>query len=558
VNTTTATAADTAERDCSAVTRRRLLRTTAASVVAGVVGYDSTTASATAQDAGPVPTGPTVALEPVAEGFEMPIDFATPSGDDRRFVVDRPGQIYVVGSDGRREEPFIDISDRMAAVEGEQGLLGLAFHPDFGTNGRFYLRYSAPPTDEIPDTHSHTAVLAEFRANGDRTAARPNSERRLLEVPEPQSNHNAGALGFGPDGYLYVPFGDGGAANDVGTGHVEDWYDANDGGNGQDVTENFLGSILRIDIDSRAGDKPYGIPDDNPLVGEDGLDEQFAWGFRNPWRMGFSDGTLYVGDVGQNRYEEVDRVVEGGNYGWNVREGTHCFSTGEGSAECPDTTPQNVRGGEPLRDPVIEYPHSRDGETIGISVIGGYVYDGAIDALAGRYVFGDYSQDGSPQGSLFAATPSEDGLWAFEKLEIAGADAGELGGYLIDIGRDDAGELYALTAGGDLGGAVHKLVSSGESMETAENATASASVNGTAERTDATTGTAPGTEANGSAANDANGTGGANGTAASGESAETGTKTETETSTGAGPGFGVVAVLSGLASVVAYLLAGEE
>ncbi|EMA49005.1 PQQ-dependent sugar dehydrogenase [Halococcus salifodinae] len=550
---TTATAADTAEQDRSEVTRRRLLRTTAAGAVAGVVGYGGATTSATAQDGGPVPAGPTVALESVAGGFEMPTDFATPSGDDRRFVVDRPGQIYVVGADGRREEPFLDVSDLMTPVEGEQGLLGLAFHPDFETNGRFYLRYSAPATDATPDSHSHTAVLAEFRANDDRTAARPGSERRLLEVPEPQSNHNAGALAFGPDGFLYVPFGDGGAANDIGTGHVDDWYDANDGGNGQDVTENFLGSLLRIDVDSRTGDKPYGIPDDNPLVGEEGLDEQFAWGFRNPWRMGFSDGALYVGDVGQNRYEEVDRVVKGGNYGWNVKEGTHCFSTGEETTECPDTTPQNVRGGEPLRDPVIEYPHTRDGETIGISVIGGYVYDGAIDALGGQYVFGDYSQDGSPKGSLFAATPSDEGLWEFTKLEIAGADDGELGGYLLDVGRDDAGELYALTAGGDLGGAVHKLVSPGESRGTAANATGSA--NGTDAGTNATAETTAGTEANGSGAGGADtatGTDGANGTAAGEEGAENGT------STGSGPGFGAVAVLSGLASVVAYLLAGEE
>ncbi|WP_049899207.1 PQQ-dependent sugar dehydrogenase [Halococcus agarilyticus] len=558
-HTTAAGKGDDAERNRSAVSRRRLLRTTVAGAVGAVVGLAGgggpiASGSAVAQDGGPVPEGPTVGLDTVAEGFEQPVDFATPSGDDRRFVVDRPGQVYVVDADGRREESFVDVSDRMTPVEGEQGLLGLAFHPEFGSNGRFFLRYSAPSTDETPDSYSHTAVLAEFRANDDRTVGRPDTERRLLEVPQPQSNHNAGALGFGPDGYLYVPFGDGGRANDVGTGHAEDWYDENEGGNGQDVTENLLGSVLRIDVDSEGEDRPYDIPDDNPLVGEAGLDEQFAWGFRNPWRMGFSNGELYVGDVGQNRYEEVDRVVKGGNYGWNVKEGTHCFSTGDEADECPDSTPSDVRDGEPLRDPVIEYPHSRDGESIGISVIGGYVYDGTIDALGGRFVFGDYSQDGSPQGSLFAATPAEEGLWQFEKLTIAGAEDGELGGYLLDVGRDDDGELYALTAGGDLGGAVHRIVPSRGSPESTGAANDSTSTNGTT----GTDGATVGNRTTGAATKTVD-----EGRTTLTETAGAGAGTEIEsragegTSAGEGAGFGVVAAFAGLAIVVVRRLAGE-
>ena len=578
MNHTTATGeADAPETDGPAVSRRRLLRTAAVGAVGAVAGAAGgggsvTTASAAAQDGGPVPEGPTIALDTVAEGFEQPVDFATPSGDDRQFVVDRPGQVYVVNADGRREEPFIDVGGRMTPVEGEQGLLGLAFHPEFGSNGRFYLRYSAPSTDETPDSYSHTAVLAEFRANDDRTAGRPDTERRLLEVPEPQSNHNAGALGFGPDGYLYVPFGDGGRADDVGTGHAADWYEENEGGNGQDVTENLLGSIVRIDVDGEENGKPYAIPEDNPLVGEAGLDEQFAWGFRNPWRMGFSKGELYVGDVGQNRYEEVDRVVKGGNYGWNVREGTHCFSTGDEPAECPESTPPSVRGGEPLRDPVIEYPHSRDGEPIGVSVIGGYVYDGTVDALGGRYVFGDYSQDGA-QGALFAATPAEEGSWEFEQLVIAGAEDGALGGYLLDIGRDDAGELYALTAGGDLGGAAHRIVPSRGASGATGAANASTSANGTTDidrttvgnrttgtATETATGTADeerptGVETNGSGAG---GTDGADGTSdTAGEGTGTESRTATGTSTGEGAGFGVVAALAALAIGVARRLADE-
>jgi glucose/arabinose dehydrogenase len=512
--------------------RRRFLGAAAAGAVVGASGCMSVSGqSTTASSGGPVPQGPTIGLETVDDSVEEPTDFAVPPGSNRRFVLERAGQVRVIGSDGG---PFLDVSGRMTPVEGEQGLLGIAFHPNFQQNGRFYLRYSAPPTDGTPESYSHTAVLSEFRANGDRTSGRLGTERRLLEVPEPQSNHNAGAVTFGPDGYLYVPFGDGGGANDVGTGHASDWYEANEGGNGQDVTENFLGSMLRIDVDGREGGKPYAIPDDNPLVGRTGLDEQFAWGFRNPWRMGFSNGRLFVADVGQNRYEEVDIVRKGGNYGWNVREGTHCFSTSGTISSCPDSTPPDVRGGEPLISPIIEYPHTRNGQPIGISVIGGYVYDGRVDALGGQYVFGDYSQEGGPQGSLFAATPGGEGQWSFEKLQIAGAANGELNAYLLDVGRDNAGELYALTTGGELGGGVHKIVSQSNASGT-NNATAG---------TTRVRGGGNGTRAGGGAADEANGTG-------------NGTNTANGTSSTNGPGFGALAALAGLAGVGARLLGRE-
>ncbi|EMA43987.1 PQQ-dependent sugar dehydrogenase [Halococcus saccharolyticus] len=532
---------------------------------------------------GPVPQGPTIALETVADGFQVPTDFATAPGDDRQFVVDLPGQIYTVASGGGRGEPFLDISDRLAERVGERGLLGLAFHPDFDENRRFYLRYSAPLSEDAPDEFSHTERLSEFRVTEDATGVIEDSERVLLAVDEPTKFHNGGALAFGPDDYLYVSYGDGGGSRDTGPGHAADWYEENTGGNGQDVGENLLGSIVRIDVDGETSDKPYGIPEDNPLVGDAGLDEHYAWGFRNPWRMGFSDGDLYVADVGQSRFEEVDRVVKGGNYGWNVKEGTHCYSTanpGAIPAECPDSTPPDVRGGEPLRDPVIEYPHARDGETIGLSVIGGYVYDGAIGSLDGTYVFGDYSQEGNPQGSLFAATPSDEGLWEFTKLEIAGADDGELGGYLIDIGRDDAGELYALTSAGDLGGAVHKLVSADESMGMTGNTTTGTNgttINGTATVSGTTTGAAETTV--GSTDSPATGTTRETPTGTAGSATETtamATETTATTTAGTnatpsaestpggtaeanpdgtsdaeGPGFGVLAALAGLAGVAA-------
>ncbi|WP_247731429.1 PQQ-dependent sugar dehydrogenase [Halovivax limisalsi] len=368
-----------------------------------------------------------------------------------------------------RAEPFLDLSDRIVEVSGgtgefdERGLLGLAFHPDFRENGRFFVRYSAPPTDDTPEDYDHTAILAEFStASDDHETGDPDSEEILLEVPEPQFNHNAGAVLFGPDDYLYVPFGDGGNANDVGLGHVEDWYDANEGGNGQNTTENLLGGILRIDVDAEGDDgRPYGIPDDNPLVDSDeGMDEYFAWGLRNPWRASFDgEGRFFVADVGQNLFEEVDIVENGGNYGWNVKEGIECFSTenpGEPPEECPSATPDDVRGGEPLIDPVIQYPHLVEGETLGISITGGYVYEGdSVTELQETYVYGDWSSSfGTPDGSLFAspvreyeatADRSRDDLWEIQELSVSDAENDRINRFVLAFGRDHDDELYVLT-----------------------------------------------------------------------------------------------------------------
>ncbi|EMA47527.1 blue copper domain protein [Halococcus morrhuae DSM 1307] len=515
-------------------------------------GSSATTDATTTEQA--VPTGPTIGLERLVGGFQVPTDMALLPGDDQRVVVDLYGIAQLNEGDQLRDEPFLDLRDRLAEITGERGFLGLAPHPDYEQNRRFYVRYSAPPADDAPDEFSHTEVLSEFEANEDGTSARPDSERVLLEVHEPRKVHNGGAVAFGPDGYLYTSYGDGGGPRDTGPGHASDWYDRNRGGNGQDVTENLRGSILRLDVDSQGGENPYAIPDDNPLVGKEGLDEQYAWGFRNPWRMSFNDGELYVADVGQNRYEEIDRVVKGGNYGWNVREGTHCYGTESLSdmpKNCPSRTPPDVRGGEPLRDPVIEYPHARNGETIGISVIGGYLYDGSIDALDGKYVFGDYSKEGDPRSSLFAATPTEDGLWDLERLQVEGAEGGAVEGYLIAIARDADGELFALTSAGELGGAVNRITAT----EATGTATTPDGTNATANATGSTT-TALGTDATDT---DANATAGVrsaagNGTASgSGATDGSGNASGTETS-GDGAGFGVLAALAGIGGLAARRL----
>jgi glucose/arabinose dehydrogenase len=588
-----------------------------------------TTETPTEDESDPyIPAGSSVQLETIIDGgLVAPVDFEVPPGaTDRRFVADRLGQVYLHTDDGLREEPYVDVADRMAKIGGEKGLLGMAFHPDFQRNGRLFLRYSAPLADDAPDSLSHTEVLAEFTAN-DGSAAGASFVRRLLAVPQPQDTHNAGAVTFGPDGYLYIGMGDGGGAHDNNPGHVSDWYGDNEGGNGQDVRENLLGSVLRIDIDGEENGKPYAIPDGNPLVGEPGLNEQFTWGFRNPWRMGFSDGKLFVADVGQNGFEEVSIVTENRNYGWNVREGTHCFKPGpEGSRnppeECPSQLPPDVRNGERLIGPVVEYPHSYEGTGVGSAVIGGYVYENdAIESLEGKYVFGDFrktKETETPTGSLFAATPTEESLWELEELVIENRENGTVGAYVLAIGRDNDGRLYVLTSAETSegrSGAVHRIrppndpqqestISTTETTSTNDTATATAAeTTQMAEPTQSATtaGTTPGatTTPNETTATNRTTTGSPT-TATTSAAPATGTTatttpttvaaTETETATatsdtetitsgtttgggastategggvsgessGSGPGFGALAALSGLALGVARLLANSD
>jgi glucose/arabinose dehydrogenase len=394
-----------------------------------------------------IPAGATVGLERVATGLAAPLDVAVdPADPDRRFVLDQAGQVYVHTDDGLREEPLLDVSDRMVSLRAqydERGLLGMALHPEFADNGRLFVRYSATRRADTPAEYDHTEVLAEVTVDGDRSPVDPDTETPLLEIPSPQFNHNGGDLAFGPDGHLYVPMGDGGSEGDRGTGHV-------DGGNGQDVEENLLGGILRIDVDSEPEEeteaeegRAYAIPDDNPLVDGDGLDEYYAWGLRNPWRVSFdSDGRLFAADVGQHLFEEVNVVEKGGNYGWNVREGFHCFDP-ENPTEPPADCPRESARGEPLRDPVLEYPHIHDDDVVGSAIVGGHVYEGsAVPALEGAYVFGDWTttQD-RPSGRLFAAR-EDGGEWDVEELVVADTRNGRPNRHVLGFSRDPDGELY--------------------------------------------------------------------------------------------------------------------
>lgn len=388
-------------------------------------------------------SGADVGLQVVARGLSTPVGLvAPPDGSGRLFVVEQTGRIWILRDGAIEPQPFLDLADRLVDLTeqyDERGLLGLAFHPGFATNGRLFVYYGAPAGDVAGDVVDHANTLSELTVRADDPdRADATSERVVLRFGQPQPNHSGGALGFGPDGLLYLGTGDGGGTGDDDPGHSPQ-------GNAQDRAK-LNGKILRIDID--AGGEPYAIPPDNPFAGgARGRPEVYAYGFRNPWRLAWEpDGArrLLVSDVGYGRYEEVDVVVRGGNYGWRVREGAHCLNVEmplELLAECDLVDDL----GTELTDPVVEYTH----RGVGIAVVGGYVYRGsAIPALAGRYVFADYSAEFGAtiegRGSLLVAEPSADAsvTWEWARLELRD---GPLNRFVTGMGEDADGELYVLT-----------------------------------------------------------------------------------------------------------------
>lgn len=395
----------------------------------------------TSTAAPPVEPPAAIGLELVAEGLTAPL-VLTHANDvsGRLFIADQVGVIYVLGADGvMHPTPFLDLRDRMVSLDGdydERGLLGLAFHPQFAENGRLFVYYSAPRREGAPAGWNHTSHISEFRISADPNQADAASERIILQIDQPQANHNGGQIAFGPDGYLYIPLGDGGAAGDEGEGHPPI-------GNGQDRTT-LLGSILRIDINS--GD-PYSIPPDNPFAdGVSGAPEIYAYGFRNPYRISFDlagDGALYAGDVGQNAWEEVDIVTPGGNYGWNIREGAHCYKP-------PDGCPETGSSGEPLMPPVIEFKNANQTGGPGLVVIGGNIYRGsALPGMVGQYVFGIWSASwDTPSGYILIATPGDPngGLWPYVFPTVGITPNGQVGAFVLSFGEDAQRELYVLTS----------------------------------------------------------------------------------------------------------------
>ena len=343
-------------------------------------------------------TPPAIALEQIASGLVAPIGvISARDRSGRLFIVGQGGLIRIVDAGGTLlAQPFLDLRDQVSAG-GERGLLGLAFHPTYVCNGRFFVDYT--------DTNGNT-VVAEYRvSDADPNRADPTPVAALLHIGQPYPNHNGGEVAFGPDGYLYVGLGDGGSAEDP-------------QGNGQRL-DTLLGKLLRIDVDHAAGAHPYAIPPDNCTGCPAGaLPEIFAYGLRNPWRYSFdrATGDLWIGDVGQDRWEEVDHLpvaaASGANFGWSRMEGNHCL---HGNA-CD-------RGGLTL--PVAEYGHS-DGDC---AVTGGYVYRGSsIPALVGWYLFSDYCS-----GRIRALGTGTDRTVTVLL---------ETGGNIATFGEDEAGELY--------------------------------------------------------------------------------------------------------------------
>jgi len=387
-----------------------------------------------------------IELEPYVTGVNAPLAMVQPDGDDRKFVVEQFGRIRVINADGELEaQPFLDIRNLIVnqfSDFDERGMLGLTFHPKFQENGKFYVAYSGH-LDFDADLGKefwwdHTNTVAEFTVSeGDPNVANPASMRVITAMDWPQFNHNGHWIDFGPDGMLYISTGDGGYANDWGIGHnVTE-------GNGQDMTT-LLGKIIRVDVDNPSDGKNYGIPADNPFVGNDDvLPEIWASGLRNPWRCSFDmdDGKLMCGDVQQNSYEEVNIIEKGGNYGWRIMEATHCFDYTK-----PDEHPAACETAD-LIQPVLEYNNctAKPDGCKGISVTGGYVYRGAHEDWQGKYIFGDWSQSfASMKGQIFVGSPSDDGTWEMSETDVASMPGDRP--YILAFAQDNSGEVYALTS----------------------------------------------------------------------------------------------------------------
>lgn len=387
-----------------------------------------------------------VKLEPYVTGVNTPLAMVQPAGDDRKFVIEQFGRVRVINKDGELlAEPFIDIRNKLPKLYSdfdERGLLGIAFHPDFASNGKFYLAHGTPIDFQLDLAKEfwwdHTNVVEEYQVSSDDpNIADGSTVRKLTSIDWPQFNHNGHWIGFGKDGMLYISTGDGGYANDWGIGHnVTE-------GNGQDSSQ-LHGKILRIDVNGSTDGMPYAIPSDNPFAGNPDIpNEIWATGFRNPWRCSFDmeDGRLFCGDVQQNSYEEVDIVEKGKNYGWRKMEANHCFdyvNPNDHPAECGDTSGFTM--------PILEYNNctAKPDGCKGISVTGGYVYRGANEAWKGKYIFGDWSKDfGAMDGQIFVASEGSDGKWTMEVAEVVGMDKTP---YILAFAQDAAGEVYALTS----------------------------------------------------------------------------------------------------------------
>lgn len=404
------------------------------------------------QAAAQVPFGTrTVELRPVASGLVAPLQAkSAPDGSGRLFIVDQVGTIRILQGGSLLATPFLNVAALLAPLNpgyDERGLLGLAFHPNYAANGRFFVHYSAPRAGVAGEPCFGTArgcsseVIAEYHVSAGNPNVADPTGAVLLSIPKPQFNHAGGGLDFGPDGMLYVAMGDGGGAGD-GLADVPPSHGP--GGNAQNLGV-LLGKILRYDASTPG---VLAVPASNPFVGVPGANPAvWASGLRNPYAMSFDDlgpgatGDFYVGDVGQNGFEEVDIVTAGGNYGWPVKEGFHCFDP-----FAPNVPPASCPLGDATLPPMIEYPHAFGPALVGIAVVGGYVYRGSLNpGLTGLYLFGDFSTAfAAADGQVFYLDPTQPTVQMF-RLRLGAANL-PLGKYLKGMGRDDQGEVYFLTS----------------------------------------------------------------------------------------------------------------
>ncbi|MFB3764735.1 MAG: sorbosone dehydrogenase family protein [Methanotrichaceae archaeon] len=426
---------------------------------------------------------PTIGVRVVADGLTAPMTAASPNdGTGRLFIVDQVGTVRILYANGTfLKDPFLDISGKMVKLSpgyDERGLLGLAFDPDFKNNSRVFVYYSIPLRSSASKDWNHTNQLSEFTVSKNNpNKVDMDSEKMIMQVDLPYMNHNGGQIRFGPDGYLYIPTGDGGRADDTGIGHTPVI------GNAQDLTKP-LGKVLRIDVNNASGGKPYSIPSDNPFLSNKSIQpEIYAYGLRNPAFASFdaSSGLMFVGNAGQELFESIYIIVKGGDYGWNIREGTHCFDPNK-----PAQPPANCRTtgytGEQLIGPIVELGHD-----IGQTIVGGFVYRGkALPDFQGRYIFGDWSSyTPLDNGTLLVATPpsgwkwsmpatansltpSDVQMWPTEVIRVAGNSSDRIGAYVRGFGEDSDHEIYIMTSqnGGPSGatGKVYKIVPANAAM----------------------------------------------------------------------------------------------
>ncbi|MFT7594758.1 MAG: glucose/arabinose dehydrogenase [Paracoccaceae bacterium] len=396
-------------------------------------------------------------LQLLVEGLTSPIGIADPAdGTGRLFIQEQQGIVQVLEPSGALGTPLLNLSAQLLPLEEgfeERGLLGFALHPDFPRNGRVYVSYSAPLRADAPKGWNYTRRISELTLAPGAQTIDPATERVLISLDWPSRKHNGGGLAFGPDGYLYIGVGDSGGAHGVGPKVLWSAFEVPENQLywdrlAQDITSLF-GSILRIDVDQ--GFPGYGIPPTNPFVGKPGRDEIYAWGFRNPYRLGVDaqTGAILVTAIAETLWESIYLIDAPGNFGWPLREGTHCVDRTK-PRDPPTTCTRVGPNGYRIQDPVIEYPNMQvmdpatkvDATGVGTAVVGARFYRGAaIPDLTGKLIFADWSADfRAPSGQLFVGTPAQSygDLWSFDQLKL-------LDTRIVSLDSDASGELYILT-----------------------------------------------------------------------------------------------------------------